>query len=352
MFFGKLKKAQAETNEKLEVLSQKQAELEKIIQIYEEKLSKTEEKVEDISETYKDEIRSAIRANVESEVSSTDSSGLKVRYANQDTELFPRRRRRLKVLVTATMSAGKSTLINALVGKKILFSQNESATGKIYHILNKVDKSGFSRLEDELQNLETEQEIIKISESSSEKDIYISTYIERFNEFPVEIIDTPGTNYSGNDNHLGLTEYALNNIDYDVILCVLNATQAGTYDEKKNLQLVKKADKPVIFALNKIDTFNKKNDSVEQSISDAEEELSELGFLEPTVLPVSSYFALLGCLSGTDSLDDDDEFELERLTRKLTKDKLYKTGNEDIDDTVDVLSGIYQLGNELLKYTK
>ncbi|WP_010688202.1 hypothetical protein [Ligilactobacillus animalis] len=57
-------------------------------------------------------------------------------------------------------------------------------------------------------------------------------------------------------------------------------------------------------------------------------------------------------MSGTDSLDDDDEFELERLTRKLTKDKLYKTGNEDIDDTVDVLSGIYQLGNELLKYTK
>ena len=43
----------------------------------------------------------------------------------------------IKVIVTANMSAGKSTLLNALVGKKVNKTQNEACTAKIHYIKNK-----------------------------------------------------------------------------------------------------------------------------------------------------------------------------------------------------------------------
>ena len=40
------------------------------------------------------------------------------------------------MLVIATMSSGKSTLINALLGQQILPSKNEACTAKTYSILD------------------------------------------------------------------------------------------------------------------------------------------------------------------------------------------------------------------------
>lgn len=353
MFFGKLKKAQAEAEMKIQELEQKQAELENIIRAYEDKLTQTDKKVTDITEVYKDEIRSVIKKNAESEVSSTNSYGVKVRYTDQDTELFPRRRKRLNILVTATMSAGKSTLVNVLAGEKLVFSQNESATGKIYHILNKVDKSGFSRFEDKLETFEDAEALWETCESQSERDIYIAANFKYFKDFPVEIIDTPGTNYSGNKNHLELTRRALQENNYDVILCVLNATQVGTYDERKNLQLIKSTGKPVIFALNKVDTFDKKRDSIEESLATARKDLADFGFDDPKVLPVSAYLALLGQLESSGKLDKFAMLELELLIRKFSENPLYQVDREDKEskeEKVFRLSGMRNLKKELLSY--
>lgn len=43
----------------------------------------------------------------------------------------------IKVIITANMSAGKSTLLNALVGKKVNKTQNDACTAKIHYIKNK-----------------------------------------------------------------------------------------------------------------------------------------------------------------------------------------------------------------------
>ena len=48
------------------------------------------------------------------------------------------------LLVTATMSAGKSTFINALAGKKLCKSRVEACTGKIHTIYNKAFEDGLS----------------------------------------------------------------------------------------------------------------------------------------------------------------------------------------------------------------
>lgn len=43
------------------------------------------------------------------------------------------------IFVAATMSAGKSSLINALIGKELLNSANEATTAKIMRIYRLVD---------------------------------------------------------------------------------------------------------------------------------------------------------------------------------------------------------------------
>lgn len=41
------------------------------------------------------------------------------------------------ILVTANMSAGKSTLLNALIGKKVNKTQNDACTAKTHYLINK-----------------------------------------------------------------------------------------------------------------------------------------------------------------------------------------------------------------------
>ena len=48
------------------------------------------------------------------------------------------------VMITANMSAGKSTFINALTGKHVCRSQNMACTSKINTIVNKVFEDGVS----------------------------------------------------------------------------------------------------------------------------------------------------------------------------------------------------------------
>ncbi|MCD8037784.1 MAG: hypothetical protein LUE96_01655, partial [Lachnospiraceae bacterium] len=48
------------------------------------------------------------------------------------------------VMVTATMSAGKSTFINSLIGKYVCLSQNMACTSKIHSIINKSFEDGYS----------------------------------------------------------------------------------------------------------------------------------------------------------------------------------------------------------------
>ena len=49
----------------------------------------------------------------------------------------------IKIIVTSTISAGKSTLLNALIGKKINRTQNDVCTAKVHYIKNKDVETGI-----------------------------------------------------------------------------------------------------------------------------------------------------------------------------------------------------------------
>lgn len=49
-----------------------------------------------------------------------------------------------RIMIIANMSAGKSTLLNALVGKKVNKTQNDTCTSKIHYLYNKAGEDFLS----------------------------------------------------------------------------------------------------------------------------------------------------------------------------------------------------------------
>lgn len=73
--------------------------------------------------------------------------------------------------------------------------------------------------------------------------------------------------------------------------------------------------------LNTIDNFRPSRDSVEESCLRLRDELMELGIREPTIYPISAYFALLLKLrENGEVLDEEEMDDIELLTKKFSKE--------------------------------
>lgn len=298
--------------------------------------------------SYSDDIKTLINQRIEKEIMSTDIKGNIVRYKGDMNKLFPVNITK-KILITSTMSAGKSTVINALVGKEILKSRNEATTGKIHHILSSINHElKSSRFEDNLERNLTDDEVEQIPESSTDSEIYISTVFnsELLQQVPIEVIDTPGINFSLNQSHKEITIQKLTGLEYDLVLYVINATQQGVTDDKEHLTQINAlaTRKPIIFILNKLDEFNLNYDSVKDSYLSTIEYLKDLGFKHPIVIPMSAYTGLL----AKKVLYKTNISEYEKDDFKLLAKKFNKYTDFNLDDLVDTKDSETK-ANQLLK---
>lgn len=110
----------------------------------------------------------------------------------------------IKVIVTANMSAGKSTLLNALVGKKVNKTQNDACTAKIHKIVNKPFEDGLCYEWDYLLELDADyQTLMDDNIDNKSPEITVGTHFRAFGTFPKRIwfIDTPGVNSSQDIEH-------------------------------------------------------------------------------------------------------------------------------------------------------
>lgn len=260
-----------------------------------------------------------------------------------------------RILVTANMSAGKSTLINALTGKYLAHTSQEVCTGNVCYIYNKPFEDNDTNLfaghlkmfaqQEELSNYGWNEKIVISS--------YFRTQKQQFQRLC--LIDTPGVDSALNDIHGEITYKVLNEVPCDVVLCVMSPTQLGTDAEKEHLQwLSKNVDKnKVVFVLNKMDNYRKDADSIDESIQALRCDLLEYGFMEPTICPISAYFSYLLKLrmsGGVLSLDDSDEYDY--LARKFMRDfydlsRYYPSVNILDNDSEEVIlskrTGLYGL---------
>lgn len=222
-------------------------------------------------------------------------------FENINNSVFP-------INVIATMSSGKSTLINALLGKKLMPSKNEACTATITEILDN-DNEQFAAVvydEDDVVLQEVPDLTYDImTELNDNVDVH---RIAANGNIPfldarstaLMLVDTPGPNNSQNQTHKNTTYRAINNDSNNLILYVLNGTQLSTNDDASLLSYVaeqiKKGGKQVrdrfLFVVNKMDGFNPEEEDIGRAIKAAKTYLASYGIEDPQIFPCSAYTAL------------------------------------------------------------
>lgn len=238
---------------------------------------------------------------------------------NRDFAAKPEKR----YIVTANVSAGKSTLINAIIGKPLTRTSQEICTGNLCYIYNKPFEDDVVHLVASPLNFNASYNDLVNTERSVVSSI-ASHFRMTHSTNRVCIIDTPGVNSAINRNHKKLTRKVLKEEIYNKLIYVLNANKLGTDEEKEHLQWVAEnvTKEKVVFVLNKLDDFKNIDDSVEKSINGVKTDLNAMGYENPIICPISSYFAFLIKLKENGEQMSEDEIDAYNLYfKKFSKDE-------------------------------
>lgn len=195
--------------------------------------------------------------------------------------------------VMGEFSAGKSTFVNALIGRKV-------APMGVLPTTNTVNRfrhgSGTIRVHYEdgrIQFVHVDQSH-DFLESIDEREAREIQYLDIEGNFDqladMMVVDTPGLNAT-QAHHAEITERFVDQAD--AIIWIFSATRAGAASEAKILQFLHEEDRPILGVLNKIDTLNK--DEQVELITYLQE---QFGNVLLDVLPADSHNALQGRLEG------------------------------------------------------
>lgn len=242
-----------------------------------------------------------------------------------------------EVNVVATMSAGKSTLINALLCKKIMPSKQEACTATISRIKdNGDDQFRATALDSDGNEIIFHPDLTYEAMTAMNSDPEVSTIDIKGNipfvssdEISLVLIDTPGPNNSRDPNHKIATRRMLDESSKMVVLYILNATQLAVNDDYELLKYVsesmkvggKQSKDRYIFVVNKLDDYRKGEDSVVSSIEKVKKYLEDRGIESPNIFPAAALPALgiREYLKYGDDLDEDTMDEVELKVRRLNR---------------------------------
>ncbi|HUO86469.1 MAG TPA: dynamin family protein [Thermoanaerobaculia bacterium] len=168
------------------------------------------------------------------------------------------------LVVAGEFNSGKSALINALVGRRVL-EEGVTPTTENIHVLRWGEES---------------------SRESRRGMVFVTAPVELLRE--VQVIDTPGTNAVLREHEAITRDFVPN---ADLVLFVTSADRPFTESERAFLDEIRAWGKKVVFVLNKVDTILAEEDvaRVESYVTDNAHTL--LG-TTPAVFPVSARRAM------------------------------------------------------------
>lgn len=244
-----------------------------------------------------------------------------------------------EVNVVATMSAGKSTLINSLLCQKLMPAKQEACTATITEIKDN-DQACFSadvynKNGDYIESYPNlDYQIMQSLNSNPEvSKIYVKGDIPFVDAEDVSLIlvDTPGPNNSRDPEHKAATYRMLSESSKAVVLYILNATQLAVNDDYTLLKTVaesmkvggKQSRDRFIFVVNKLDDFKRGEDSVTSAIEKVRDYLKDNGIENPNIYPASALTALniRTILAESDDDDDDEVYEAKGKVRKFNRNE-------------------------------
>lgn len=244
-----------------------------------------------------------------------------------------------EVNVVATMSAGKSTLINSLLRKKLMPAKQDACTAIITEIKDNDDFDIFdAKVYDRDGNLLQTQYDIDYDTMKQLNDDPLVSKIKIEGNIPfvasddisLVLVDTPGPNNSRDPEHRATTYRMLSESTKTVVLYVMNATQLATDDDFNLLKHVsdsmkvggKQSRDRFIFVVNKLDDFKKGEDSVVSAIEKVRKYLNDNGIENPNIYPASALTALdIRTTLSKDNLDEEDDevYEARGKVRKFNR---------------------------------
>ena len=244
-----------------------------------------------------------------------------------------------EVNVVATMSAGKSTLINALLRQKLLPAKQEACTDIIAEIKD-TDSDNFIAKAYNANNqlVQTHANLsFKIMNDLNNNPGISRVRIEgnipfvTSEDISLVLVDTPGTNNSRNPEHKAKTYRMLSESSKALVLYIMNGTQLGVTDDYDLLSTVadsmkvggKQSRDRFIFVVNKLDTYRKDEDSVVGALDKVRNYLKDCGIENPNVYPASASTALdiRTTLAVSDDDDDDRVHDAKGLVRKFNRNE-------------------------------
>ena len=319
-----------------------------------------------------------------------------------------------KIAIVANMSAGKSTLINALFGREILPSFNEATSDCIVEITSMPDipKKAEVFFENKSPITLEEKDFIELKQYAQKDSkcedqhkgvekitlTYPFLHIQNKQESKQEnieilFIDTPGPNNTGNfqDKHKRQTKTALNDVDMALFVFDYGQLDANLESDEQGLwhtikeRKEKDKDFEVFFLLNKVDMAFGDNEKLMKNNKDysreSEKELTKKywgrheaeaieklqkaaenhGIQNPQIFALSSYYELLRRMeNGGQPLTGDEEDTLETFQKKFKRifDEKWEqecinyTGFEKLEKAINAYIDQQVVGKILKKNSK
>jgi predicted GTPase/BMFP domain-containing protein YqiC len=244
-----------------------------------------------------------------------------------------------EVCVVATMSAGKSTLINAMLGNKLMPSKLEACTAIITRIKDSLD--GMDHWEAEVYDkkgchieshsnltLET-MERLNSNEQVSEIRVNGDIPFVSSEDVSLVLVDTPGPNNSRDPNHKKVQSDFLSKSSKSLVLYIMTG-EFGSDDDNLLLQRVsesmsvggKQSKDRFIFVVNKIDDRRKEDGDTEQTLNKIRAYLRSHGIERPNIFPAAALPALnIRLIQNGVPVDEDTEDETFLKVKKLNRNE-------------------------------
>lgn len=244
-----------------------------------------------------------------------------------------------EVCVVATMCAGKSTLINSMLGVKLMPSKQEACTAIISRIKDVTREilpfsAEVYNKEDEL--IETHAKLTypimeRLNSSENVSAIHVSGNIPFVSseDISLVLIDTPGPNNSRDPRHGEVQKELLGKSSKALVLYIMTG-EFGTDDDNALLNRVadsmsvggKQSKDRFIFVVNKLDDRKKEDGDTRQTLERVQSYLKNHGIANPNLFPASALPALnIRLIASEADVDEDTIDETEVKIKKLNRNE-------------------------------
>ncbi|WP_261806256.1 dynamin family protein [Lapidilactobacillus luobeiensis] len=262
-----------------------------------------------------------------------------VRSAWQANYLYRSQNMR-NITFTATMSAGKSSLINAIIGRRIAPAKKAACTAAVNSYLTSPIKSDLLNLAiggNRYLNISLDDAKDPLSNHSENFSEVVGRFYSTLSDQKIQLIDTPGVDSVDHVEHRDVTFDYLKKAQQDLLIYVMPVSFIGSERDFNYLKFIKEqvTYRRIVFIVSMMDMIDLEDDSVDEILLAAKKLLEKIGFEHSDVLPISAYAGLLlkrkmlNLALSDDELEDAQHFTRQFRSKGLRLGEYYPNWEDD-----------------------